>query len=131
MHCTYLCPRMDEASKLFEYINVRQQQLPTGYRKLSLDTPLVDQVVDTSPSLVDPTLSLKSEVKEIDPVPTLVDPTLPLESEVNVVESILSPPNPTLSLESVDTEVFPSTQSSSCLSLIIESEKHLAEFFCI
>ena len=61
MHRTYLCPRMDEASKLSEYIIVPQQQIPTGYRKLSLEIPLVDQVVDPSPSLVDPTLSIESE----------------------------------------------------------------------
>ena len=61
MHRTYLCPRMDEASKFFEDIIVPQQWLPTVYHKLSLDIPLFDQVVDPSPSLVDPTLPLESE----------------------------------------------------------------------
>ena len=61
MHLTYLCPHMDEASKLLEYIIVPQKRLPIGYRKLSLDLPLVDKVVDTVPSKVNPTLSLESE----------------------------------------------------------------------
>ena len=93
---------MDEASKLLEYLIIPQQQLPTGYRKLSLDIPLVDQVVNPSPSLVDPTLLLKSEVKAVDLVPSLVDPTLLLESEVKVVKSMSSLPNPTLLYESVN-----------------------------
>ena len=84
--CLLYCK--DEASKLLEYITIPQQRIPTGYRKLSLDIPLVDKVVDPSPSLVDPTLPLKSEVKEFDPIPFLVDPTLPLESEVKVDESM-------------------------------------------
>ena len=61
MHFTYLCPRMDEASKWLEDITVPQQRLPTGYRKLSLDLSLVDKVVDLATSSIDPTLSLKSE----------------------------------------------------------------------
>ena len=74
MHFTYLCPRMDEASNLLEYIIVSHQRIPTGYRKLSLDIPLLDKVVDPNPSLVDPTLPLKSEFKELDPSPSLVNP---------------------------------------------------------
>ena len=109
MHRTYLCPRMDEASKLLEYLTVPQQKLPIGYHKLSLDIPLVDQVVDPSPFLVNPTLPLKSEVEVVDPVQSLVDPNIPLESEVKMVESMISPPNPTLLLESVETELLPST----------------------
>ena len=88
-------------------------------------------MVDPSPSLVDPTLLLKSEVKEVDPSPSLVYPTIPLESEFKVVESIYSTPNPTLSLESLETEVVPLTQSSSCPSLLIESENHPVEVFVV
>ena len=131
MHLTYLFPCMDEASKLLEDITIPQQWLPTGYCKLSLEITLVDQVVDPSPSLVDPTLLLKSEVEEVDPSPSLVDPTIPLESEFKVVESISSTPDPTLSLESLETEVVPLTQSSSCPSLLIESENHPAKFFIV
>ena len=78
MHFTYLCPCMDEASNLLEYIIVSQQQLPNGYRKLSLEPPLVDRVVD-------PTLPSKSEFQVVNLDPFLVDPTLPLKSEFKVV----------------------------------------------
>ena len=76
---------------------------------MSLDIPLVDKVVYLVPSLVDPTIPLKSEVKAIDPVPTLFDPTLPLESQVKVVELMSSPPNPTPSSKSVKIKVVSST----------------------
>ena len=59
MHFTYLCPHMDEASKLLEDIIVSHQQIPTSYCKLSLDIPLVDKVVDPILTSVDPTLPLK------------------------------------------------------------------------
>ena len=66
MHRTYLFPRMDEASNLLEEIIVPQQHIPTGYRKFSFDISLVDQVVDPSPSFVEPTLPLESEVKVVE-----------------------------------------------------------------
>ena len=81
---------MDEASKLLEYIIVSHQQLPTGYHKLSLDIPLVDQVVDLVSSVVDPTLPSKSEFQVVNSDSSLVDPTLPLKSEVKVVELMSS-----------------------------------------
>ena len=65
-----------------------QTWLPTGYRKLSLDVPLVDKVVDPVLTLVDPTLLLKSEIEVVNLSPSLVDPTLLLKSEVKVVESV-------------------------------------------
>ena len=100
---------MDESSKLLENIIVPQQQLPTGYHKLSLDLPLVDKLID---------LVLSS-----------VDTTLPLECEVKVVESMSSPPDPTLSSESVNTEVVSLTQSSSCPSLPVESDLKPTDVF--
>ena len=122
---------MDETSTLLEDLTVPQQCLRTSYCKLYLEILLVDQVVNPSPSLVDPTLSLKSEVEVIDPSPSLVDPTLPLESEVKVVESMSSPPNPTLLSESVEIELVPSTESSSSSYLPLESENHLTEVFVV
>ena len=124
---------MDEASNVSEDITVSQQQLPTGYHKLSLDITLVDKVVDpvltsvdpTLPlksevevvnsvsSVVDPTLPLKGEFKVVDSVSAIVDPTLPLKSEVKVVELMSSPPDTALSPQSVKAEVFILTQSSS------------------
>jgi hypothetical protein len=125
-HLTHLFPCMDEASKLLEDM-VSQPQLPASYRKLTLDPPivdgminpvpssvnpvdhvvnlvmssfeLVDKVVDLISSLVDPTLLLESETKEIDPFPP-VDPILPLENETQTVDLISSSVDPTLPLES-------------------------------
>ena len=99
MHHTYLCPCMDEASKLLEDIIVPREWIPTGYHKLFLAISLVYQVVDLSPSLVYPTLPLKSEVEVVDPSPSLVDPTLPLKSEVEVVDPIPTSVDPILPLE--------------------------------
>ena len=65
MHFTYLCPHMDEASKLLEDLTVSHQWLPTCYHKLSLEYPLVDQVVDLVSSVVDPTLPSKSEFQVV------------------------------------------------------------------
>ena len=46
MHFTYLCPDMDEAFKLLEDITIPQQRILTCYHNLSLEPPLVNQVVD-------------------------------------------------------------------------------------
>ena len=74
--------------------------------------------------MVDLTLPLKSEVKE-------VNPTLPLESEFEVFMPISSPPDPTLSPESVKVEVVASNQYSSCPSLPFESELKPVEAFVV
>ena len=87
---------------MLEDVTIPQERLPTVYRKLSLDPPLVDQVVNS--------------------VSSMIDPTLPFKSEVKVVESISSLPSPTLSSESVDTEVVTLAQYSSLPSLPIEIE---------
>jgi hypothetical protein len=126
-HLTHLCPHMDEASKLLEDMTVSQPQLPAAYRKLSLNPPVVDgminpvplsvslvdqvvnlvtsldepvdQVVDPIPSSVNPTLPLESETQAVDPFPP-VDPILPLENETQVVDLISPSVDPTLPLES-------------------------------
>ena len=85
--------------------------IPTSDSKLSLDSSLVDQVVDLDLSVVDPTLPSKSEVK--------------------VVESVSFPLDPSLSSESVKTEVVTLTKSSSCSSLLVENEPKPAEFFML
>ena len=89
--------QQDEALHWLENIIDHQQVIPTSDSKLSLDSSLVDQVINS--------------------VSSIIDPTLPSESEV--VESTSSPPDPTLSLESVETKVFPLKQSSPCHSLLI------------
>jgi hypothetical protein len=126
-HLTHLCPHMDEASKLLEDMIVSQPQLLAAYRKLSLNSlivdgminlvPLsvssidqvvnlvtsldepVDQVVDPVPSLVNPTLPLESETQVVDLFPP-VDPILPLENEIQVADLISPSVDPTLPLES-------------------------------
>ena len=77
MHFTYLCPLMDGASNLLEDVTVSHQQLPIGYRKLSLEPSLVEQAVDSVSCMVDPTLPSKSEFQVVDSVSSVVDPTLP------------------------------------------------------
>jgi hypothetical protein len=118
---------MDEASKLLEDMTVSQPQLPAAYRKLSLNPPVVDgminlvplsvstvdqvvnlvtsldepvdQVVDLIPSSVNPTLPLESETQAVDLFPP-VDPILPLENKTQVVDLISPSVDPTLPLES-------------------------------
>ena len=102
---------MDEASCWLENITDHQQVIPTSDSKLSLDSSLVDQVVDSNLSVV--------------------DPTLPLDSEVKVVESVSFSPYPTLSLGSVKTEAVALTKYSSCSSLPVENEPKPAEVFIL
>jgi hypothetical protein len=110
-------PRMDEASCLLEKIVDFQQKITIAYPRLSPNSPLVDQVVDPTPSSVDPTLPLKSEVQVVDPTLSSVDPTIPSKSEVKVVNSIPSSIDLTLHLKSeVDTaHVFLISSDSSGL----------------
>ena len=56
MHRTFLCPSMDEALRWLENIIDHQQVIPTSDSKLSLDPPLVDQVVNSDSSIIDATL---------------------------------------------------------------------------
>ena len=105
---------------MLEYNTVPEKLLPIGYRKLSLDLPLVDKVADIVSSSIDPTLSLESEEHIVH-----IHPTIPLKSEVKVVKSMSSPPDPTLSSESVETEVVTLAQYSSHIP--IESELKLTE----
>ena len=85
--------------------------IPTSDSKLSLDPPLVDQVVNSDLFVV--------------------DPTLPLESEVKVVESMSFPPDPALLSESIKTELVSLTKSLSCSSLLIENEPKPAQVFML
>ena len=67
-HHTHIFPCMDEASYLLEKITLVQQNLPTGYRRFSPNPSLVDEVVDPTPCLVDPTLPMKSDLPSVDEV---------------------------------------------------------------
>ena len=83
----------------------------TSDSKLSLDSSLVDQVINSDSSVA--------------------DPTLPLEIEVKVIKLTSSPPNPTLSSESVKTKVVVLTKYLSCSSLPVENELKPAEVFML
>jgi hypothetical protein len=115
------------ASKFLEDMTISQPQLPVAYRKLTLDPPIVDgminpttssvnpvdyvvnlvtslvepvdKVVDPIPSSVNPTLPSESETQAVDPFPP-VDPILPLENETHMVDLISPSVDPTLPLES-------------------------------
>ena len=100
---------MDEASRWLENIIDHQHVIPTSDSKLSLDSSLVDQVINS--------------------VSSIIDPTLPLESEV--VKSMSFPPNLALSSESVNTEVVSLTKYSSFSSLPVENELKPVEVFML
>jgi hypothetical protein len=111
-HLTHLCPRMDEASKLLEDMTVSQPQLPTTYRKLSLNPPVVDGMINLVPlsvNLVDHVINMVTSLVELDDkvfdsIPSSVNPTLPPESETKVVDSF-PPIDPILPLKNENEEV--------------------------
>lgn len=98
-HLIHLCPYMDEASKFLGNLTVSQPQSPTSYHKLSPNTPLVDEVIDQNPPLVNPTLSDSESHKFItnqplvermvDSIPPSVDCTFPIESESHTTQVLL------------------------------------------
>jgi hypothetical protein len=47
-------PSYGKASKLLEDMTISQPQLPAGYRKVSLNLPIVDGMITLDPSLVNP-----------------------------------------------------------------------------
>jgi hypothetical protein len=156
-HLTQLFPRMDKASKLLEDMLVSQPQLPTYYRKFSLNphvvdgmitlvpspvnlvdhvinlvtslVELVDKAVDLIPSLVNPTLPSESETKEVDPIPSSVDPTLPLESVTQVVD-LFPPVDPILPLENA-AQVVDLISSSIDPTLPLESKPDFSQVFLV
>jgi hypothetical protein len=100
-HLTHLFPCMDKASKLLEDMTVSQPQLPAGYRKLSLNPPIVDGMITLVPSRVNPVdhvinlvTSLVEPVdKVVDLIPSSVNLILPSESETKEVDPIPSYPS--------------------------------------
>jgi len=48
---------MDEASNMLDILITSQPRLPNGYQNISLDPPLVDQVIYQNSSMVNTTLS--------------------------------------------------------------------------
>jgi hypothetical protein len=106
---------MEEASKFLEDMTVSQPQLPAAYRKLSLNPPVVDGMINPAPSSVNPvdhvvnlvTSLVKPVDIVVDPIPPSVNPTLPTESEIQVVDPISSSVNLPLPLESETRAVDP------------------------
>ena len=94
---------MDEASKLLEDTTVSQPQLPAAYHKLSLNPPIVDEMITPVPSPVNPVdhvvnlvMSLVEPVdKVVDLIPSSVNLLLPSESETKEVDPIPSSVDPT------------------------------------
>jgi hypothetical protein len=156
-HLTHLCPHMEKTSKLLEYMTVSQPQLPTAYRKLSLNPPIVDgmiilvpspinpvdhvvnlvtslvkpvdKVVDSIPSSVNLVLPSESETKEVDLIPSSFDPTLPLESFTQVVDPF-TPVDPILPLEN-ETQVVDLISSLVNPTRPLESKPDTAHVFLV
>jgi hypothetical protein len=136
-HLTHLCPHMDEASKLLEDMTVSQPQLPAAYRKLSLNPPIVDGMINPVPpsvSLVDQVVNLVTSLDEpvdqvVDPIPSSVNPTLPLESETQAVDSF-PPVDPILPLEN-ETQVVDLISPSVDPTLPLESKPDTAHVFLV
>ena len=98
-HPIHLCPYQDEAKKVLDNHPDSPQRLPSGYRKLSINPSLVDELTDQNQPSVEPTLS-ESESYEsipdpnqqievtIDPISPLVNLAFPEESEYDTTQVI-------------------------------------------
>jgi hypothetical protein len=136
-HLTHLFPHMDEASKLLEDMTVSQPQLPAAYRKLSLNPPVVDGMINPVPLSVNPVdqvvnlvTSLDEPVDQVvDPIPSSVNPTLPLESETQAVD-LFPPVDPILPLEN-ETQVVDLISPSVDPTLPLESKPDTAHVFLV
>jgi hypothetical protein len=136
-HLTHLFPHMDEASKLLEDMIVSQSQLPIAYRKLTLNPPIVDGMIDLAPSsvsLVDHVVNLVTSLVEpvdkvVDPIPSSVNPTLPPESETQAV-NLFPPVDPILPLDN-ETQVIDLILSSINPTLSLESKPDVAHVFLV
>jgi hypothetical protein len=128
---------MDKASKLLKDVTISQPQLPATYRKLTLDPPVVDgmiNVVTSSDNLVDHVVNLFTSLvalveKVVDLVPSLVDPTLVLESATQAVDPF-PPVNPIIPLENA-TQVVDLISSSINLSLPLEIKPDIYHVFLV
>ena len=61
-HLTHHCPKMDEALRLLQECGDAPKQLPLTSPEPLSEQPLVDEVVEPTPLLVDPTLHSESEL---------------------------------------------------------------------
>lgn len=98
-HLIYLCPYMDEASKVLEILTTSQPHLLIGYRKLSPNHLLVDEVIDQNPNSFNPNLCKHEShkfvpkkplvEKMVESIPPLVNRTFPVESESHTTQVLL------------------------------------------
>jgi hypothetical protein len=136
-HLTHRCPHMDEASKLLKDMTISQPQLPAAYRKLSLNPPVVDGMINPVPlsvSSVDQMVNLVTSLVEpvdqvVDPIPSSVNPTLQLESETQAVDSF-PPVDPIFSLGN-ETQVVDLISPSVNPTLLLESQPDTAHVFLV
>jgi hypothetical protein len=137
IHLTHLCPHMDEALKLLEDMTISQPQLLVSYRKLSLNPPIVDGMINPVPlsvSPVDQVVNMVTSLDElvdqmVDLIPSSVNPTLPLESETQVVD-LFPPVDPILPLEN-ETQVVDMISPSVDPTLLLESKPDTAHIFLV
>jgi hypothetical protein len=128
---------MDEASKFLKDMTISQPQLLAAYRKLSLNPPIVDGIINPVPLSVSPVdqvvnmvMSLDEPVDQVvDPIPSSVNSTLPLESETQVVDSF-PPIDPILPLEN-ETQVVDLISPSVDPTLPLESKPDTAHVFLV
>jgi hypothetical protein len=116
MNCTYLCPHMDKYLHMLENIVNSQPQISTNYHKISPNLPLVDELVNPVPSLVNPINQVVNLVLSlINLINQVIDPST---SPINIVHQmvyLISPsidPTPPLNIEYF-TQVFLITMDSS------------------
>ena len=95
-HSIHLHPYLDESQKVLDNRPASLQLLPSGYKRLSLNPSLVDEVTDPNQLSIKPTLSEceshesipdQSQVKEkIDPISPSVNRTFLAESEYDTTQ---------------------------------------------
>jgi len=139
-HRTHVCPHMDEASHLLEEITLIQKKPPTSYRRVSPDPSLVDEVVDPTPSLIDPTLPMKSDLPSVDevvnPIMLSVNP-VPQEASLLLQDSVVAQAQPLVSCQEsvleqpLVNEVVDLNPSLVDPTLPIESDSKIAHVFLV
>jgi hypothetical protein len=136
-HQTHLLPRMDEASKFMKDMTISQPQFPAAYHKLTLDPPVVDEMINPVPSSISPidhvvnlvTSLIEPVDKVVTLIPSSVEPSLLLESENQAVDPF-PPVDPILPLENVS-QVIDMISSSVDRTFLLESKPDFAHVFLV
>lgn len=64
-HPIHLCPYLDEAKKVLDNCPASLQRIPSGYKRISLNPSLIDELTKKNQPLVKPTLSKSESYKSI------------------------------------------------------------------